>query len=498
MKQQWYNLFILFMIFIMPASAQDTTPTLPVLRVTMDGQFTKGMSYVNGYMQLTDVDGTVVEMPAKFKTRGATASEYMMKPSFNMKLRNADYTEEADTTLLGLRECSSWILDAMAIDRICMRNRVCMDIWNDFSKLPYDTDFGGRNGTIGKFLEVYINNAYYGIYCMSDRINRKLLNLKKVKITDDETPLLRGVLYKSGTTDIDDQNNPGYNSDYTACTVEWHNAWELTYPDDYASEAVWAPLQDAFNNGQSEAYVNKYFYIDNLADYQIHVMALSIADNWGNKNHFLSIRNMNKNIDDPDSTESNRRRFVITPWDLDTSLGGDYNGSLYDGTYSDWPVASIGGNAPYPITYISGKQYYENLLKEKWIAARRGAFSVDSINTKLERYRDLFINSGAWSRMVNHFNAAKYQPQYVQDLSKEIAYIEEWYRQRVQEMDSYFNITGEDVNQDGKVDTQDALAIYELMQSGNSLGLSNIEDVNLDGSVDTQDVLTVYEYIKSH
>lgn len=491
--------FISYMAFIVSMPAQNSaTPALPVLRVTMDGIFTKGMSYVNGRMQLTDVDGAVVEMPAKFKTRGATASEYLMKPSFNMKLRNADYTEEVDTTLLGLRECSSWILDAMAIDRICMRNRVCMDIWNDFSRLPYDTNFGGRNGTIGKFLEVYINGEYYGIYCMSDRINRKLLNLKKVKIADDETPLLRGVLYKSGTSDIADQNNPGYNADYTACTVEWHNAWELTYPDDYASEAVWAPLQDAFKNGQNEAYVNKYFYIDNLADYQIHVMALSIGDNWGNKNHFLSIRNMNKDIDDPDSTESNRRRFVITPWDLDTSLGGSYNGSYYDGTYSDWPVASIGNNAPYPIAWVSGKNYYENLLKKKWIAARRGAFSVDSICTKLERYRDLFINSGAWNRMVTHFNAAKEKPRYVQDLNKEIAYIEDWYKQRVQEMDTYFNIIGEDVNQDGKVDTQDALAIYGLIQSSNDLGLSNKEDVNLDGSVDTQDVLAVYEYIRSH
>ena len=159
---------ILLMVLLLPfpfeinqLSAQ-TNNALPVLRVSFDGKFKKGMTeYLNGKMQLTDVDGSVVELPAMFKTRGATAASYMMKPSFNMKLKSDDYTEEVDSTLLDLRSCSSWILDAMAIDRICMRNRVCFDTWNEFSRLPYETQFDGRYGTIGRFVEVYINDKYY-------------------------------------------------------------------------------------------------------------------------------------------------------------------------------------------------------------------------------------------------------------------------------------------------------------------------------------------------
>ena len=135
------------------------TVTLPVLRVSVEGTFTKDMEYLNGQMELTDESGAVVKLPAKFKTRGATAKSYMMKPSFNMKLRDASYAEEADSALLGMRSCSSWILDAMAIDRICMRNRVAFDIWNDFSRLPYDSGFERRNGTEGRFVEVYINDC---------------------------------------------------------------------------------------------------------------------------------------------------------------------------------------------------------------------------------------------------------------------------------------------------------------------------------------------------
>ena len=417
------------------------TAALPVLRVSFNGKFKKGMTeYLNGMMQLTDVDGSVIEMPAVFKSRGATASNYMMKPSFNMKLRSADYSEEVDTTLLGIRSCSSWILDGMAIDRICMRNRVCFDIWNEFSRLPYETQYDGRYGTIGHFVEVYINEKYYGIYCLNDRINRKLLDLKKAKEEKDGSVEIRGVLYKSGTSDINPQEKPSYNEDSTACVVSWHNAWELTYPDEYGCLEAWEPLQDAFANGKSAEYVKKYFYLENLADYQILIMALSIGDNWGNKNHYLSVRNITKDIDDPLPTEADRRRFVLIPWDLDTSLGGKFDGGYYDGNYSAWAVKNISSNALYPISAVIGDAEYKEILKKRWIEGRKGAFSIESVKAKLEKYRDLFIESGAWQRMVTYFDGQKSKPKYVNDLAREIELIEAWYEARFHEMDAYFGI----------------------------------------------------------
>ena len=423
------------------AYAQDVK--MPILEISLapDTRFYRDMPYTNGTMKLTDTEGKVVEMPAKFKTRGATAQDYLMKPSLNMKLRTADYTEEADSALLGMRSCSSWILDAMAIDRICMRNRVAFDIWNEFSRLPYETNFDGRNGTEGRFIEVYINDEYYGIYCLSDRINRKLLDLKKVKELDDGTMQVRGVLYKSGTQSILDQNDAGYNEDYTACVVEWHNAWELSFPEDYASPAVWKPLQDAILRGTNVAYIKKYFFLENLADFQLHVMALAIADNWGNKNHFLSVRNINKDINAEDPDDANRRRFVITPWDLDTSLGGNYIGACYNGNYEEFPLEIFYKNAPYPISFLIGNAEYQAILKQRWIEGRKGAFSMKNVNKKLETYRDLFIKSGAWQRMIDRFGVTSSGPMLVADLAKEIGLIEKWYENRFHEMDAYFGIT---------------------------------------------------------
>ena len=430
----------LFLVMYGPAVCAAEADALPVLKVNFGGTIQKGMDYADGSMLLTDTDGRVVELPARFKTRGATASHYMMKPSLNMKLRTGDYAEEVDSALLGMRSCSSWILDAMAIDRICMRNRVSFDIWNEFSRLPYATQFGGRNGTEGRFVELYINDQYYGIYHLMDRINRKLLDLKKVQEKGDGSAVVRGVLYKSGTNDIANQNEPGYNADSSACVIEWHNAWELTYPEECGGLQAWAPLQDAILKGASSDYAKRYFYLQNLADYQILIMALCIADNWGNKNRYLSIRNITKDINDVSQDEADRRKFVVTPWDLDTSFGGHYEGAFYDGSYNDWKVADAVNNGPYPFPFLQGDAEYQAILKQRWTEGRKGAFSPASVFSKLECYRDLFLGSGAWQRMTDYFDAQKYRPKYVTDLGREISCLEEWYADRFRQMDAYFGI----------------------------------------------------------
>lgn len=429
---------------------KESQQKLPVLKITVDGPLASDMPYTNGTMLLIDEDGNVVELKAQFRTRGVTARSYTMKPSLNMKLRVEDYSASQDSMLLGMRSISKWILDAMATDRICMRNRVAMDVWNDYSRLPYSTDFGARSGTIGRFVEMYINGEYKGLYCLSDHINRKLLQLKKY---DDKNNLVRGVLYKSGTEDIENQNERNFTSDWKTGTISWHNAWELKEPEGNECEEAWQPLIDLFDNRTTYDEVKKYFFLDNLVDYQLFIMAFGIQDNWGNKNHYFSIRNMQKDIENADAAEAARRKIIVSPWDLDTSLGGLYNGAAFGGTgYTDWKPADIVKNGGfYPFYICQGQKEYMDLLKKRWAQLRTTAFSKDSINARLEKYRDLFLGSGAWSRMTEHFDAQRDKPCYVEDLTQEINYVEEWYATQYDLMDAYFGIeTGIDAIRENK------------------------------------------------
>ena len=406
--------------------------SMPVLKVTFPASHLVYDYYIQGEMTLEDTDGTIIQLPAKFKTRGATALKYTMKPSFNMKLEGEDGIE-LDTDLLGIRKASSWILDAMAIDRICMRNRVCFDIWNEFAPLPYKTDFDSRNGTKGKFVIVYMNDEYKGIYGLSDKINRKLLDLKKPKVSDDDEVTYRGVLYKNGTTDIGDQSKVGFYNDYMVYVAAYHDAWELKEPDDYPSEEAWGPLIDFYEN-KSAAYVENHFYEDNLIDYSILIMALCIQDNWGNKNKYFSVRNWIGDEDD--------RRFIVTPWDLDASLGGNYNGSYYDGNYSKWSMSDVAKVASSPFSScftVAGKQR----LKARWAEVRQTALSVESVAKRMYDYCDLFVESGAWQQYVDYWNAKASRPCYVDDLRHEIDLIVEWYADRFKQMDEYLGVSDE-------------------------------------------------------
>ena len=56
----------------------------------------------------------------------------------------------------------------------------------------------------------------------------------------------------------------------------------------------------------------------------------------------------------------------------------------------------------------------------------------------------------------------------------------------------------EDVNQDGVVDSQDILCVYDSMQGDSSDEANALMDVNQDGVVDTQDVLLILDYIQEH
>lgn len=427
---------------LVSATAGASGKEMPQMKISFNEADLNYESYVPGSMELSDTDGSSMSLSAEFKTRGATARKFTLKPALNMKLRDSE-GNELDTELLGLRKASSFILDAMAIDRINMRNRVAFDIWNAFSRLPYETDFGSRNGTVGKFVEMYINGKYKGIYCLSDKINRKLLDLKKPEVSDEGEVTIRGILYKNGTNDIADQNTPGYFNDYLVWVAQYHDAWELHEPEDYASAEVWRPLADLYADSNYERYdyVREHFWLDNLADYSIHVMALGIADNWGPKNRYFSIQNVTKSDE--------RGCFVITPWDLDTSFGGEYDGSKYgDNLKTNWTVADAGKNPPIPLSICFAQPEFIALMKSRWQDARTGAFAVDSVRERLEKYADLFIESGAWERSVKAGNP---DDLIVKDLKAEVEGIVRWYENRFDEMDRYFGLT--DSNEDSGVVT---------------------------------------------
>lgn len=400
--------------------------SLPLVNITVDIASVTRNYYTQATIEIVDplmrTDGNLsVTYGCKVKYRGATSTRYQKK-SFAVKLLN-EKGKSLDANILGMREDDSWILDAMAIDRIRMRNRVNFDTWNAMSRTPYDTKYDGRNGTLGFFVEVFVNGDYHGLYCMTDKVNRKLLGVDKAKEDADGKPIINGVMYKCAEWG-DASYFKGYNI-WEDMNKEAWNAWELDYPDDYPCETAYMPLKNFLDyciyttDEEYEAGLDENVYIDNFVDYHVFVLSQGLCDNTM-KNSFLSIVNINDG-----------HRMMITPWDLDTSLGGFWEGSYNDVVAFNETVLQVW--AFERLWYL--KDYgYQTMVADRWRTLRNTVLSDEAMFARLDDYASRFIESGAWAREYNKWNGNPVPLK--ENLMEEVEYAKKWYANNAVNMEN--------------------------------------------------------------
>jgi len=395
--------------------SEATANSIPLVNLSIDIEQVTRDAYTQGTMEIFDPLSRTqgeqdITLNCKAKYRGSSAMSYEKK-SFAIKTLDSN-GEKADVSIFGIRDDDSWILDAMAIDRLRMRNRLCFDLWNEMSRTPYDTDCSNRNGTLGVFVEVFINGSYHGLYCMTDKINRKLLKLKKAKEADDGSIEIKGVLYK-GAQWTDATNLLGYDTTQPFSSDAW-NGWELQYPDDYPSEEAWQPLMDFIDLFQlsGEAFATTYtdyLYTDNLLDYALLIMATNYSD-CIMKNTFLSCPNTTKG-----------HRFLITPWDMDASLGGTWDGERTDLIF--W-------ESRFKNTVLFGRQIYHTdnfreQLAQKWGELSKTLFLPANFSERIDAYAEALTSSGAWQREYAKWNNNPVP--LCENIADEAGYVKDWY-----------------------------------------------------------------------
>ncbi len=368
------------------------------------------------------------ESVANVSLRGATASMFDKK---SYKVELVEYLEEngmlveeeRDANLLGIREADSWILDAAAVDHSRMRNRVCFDLWNEFASLR-DGDMM-RNGTKGSFCEIFVDGAYSGLYCLSDKVNRTLLGLKKTKL-EEAGGTVKGLLYKCKSSESpghflqlsDGQELP---PDGTDIYCDWH----MKYPKENYTAECWEPLFDLMSRADGDALtpdsmeaVLASLYEDNLVEYAVFAMSVQLLDNFMH-NTYLSVKNKQES-----------GRCWITPWDMDASLGRDGAANLYE-----WPAKSrsvFQSAHPFRPWYDSRVQPFWDKYAALWTELHDGALSSAHVAEKVDRYTRQIEQSGTWKR-----EHARWDSLYnfwrdealclAESLAEEAEYIKGWY-----------------------------------------------------------------------
>ena len=389
------------------------TTTLPIVRLTHDA--VESESFSPSTFTLVTPDGGVEQYAAELRWRGATALLYSKK-SYAVKLLDADGAD-LDASLLGMREDNSWILDAMTVDKSRLRNRATMDMWLDFSTPPYYAATEDRlvNGTRGRFVEVFIGDRYWGLYCLSEKVDRKQLRLKKFK---DGTP--RGLLYKLVKYDdllaITDPSPS--NESFT-----WQK-WECSYPDVRKGEPIdWQPLFDitTFFAGPDADYIGQHLAervdLPLWTDYNLFCDLFHGDDN-ACKNIYAYYRDVTAQPAEP---------LCICPWDLDATWGRAWDGTEVDPESNCFVVNAVN----YHVVLSMGDE--GALLSQRWAELRGGPFTAEAVWPYFQRYFDLFATSGAASRETERWSGTD---GIMLDFEAEQAYMRQWLDRRIPYLDA--------------------------------------------------------------
>lgn len=436
-------------------SAKIRFTFLPIVELNCSSVNSK--AYTTGSLRVTDPASLGYDslMIAAFKYRGASSSNYQ-KRSYAIKLRDEN-GNSVDRKLLGYRSDNNWILDAMYIDLACMRNRVATDLWNAFECKPYyaDREKKVRTGTRGKFVEVILNGQWWGLYCMTEKMDRKQLKLKKfvpaAQSTTGENEV-HGVLYKSnqwtyevfmGHESNDDNDNKQVIyphkkvSDYkNILGKETWCEYEFKYPD-YEDEAVeWRPLHDAANMVATSFILNidsvkSRFDYPMLRDYYLFIDLLLATDNHG-KNLFWYAY---------DTQGPEGDKLSLAPWDLDGTFGQDWDGVITntkDVTLDfDTYIKNYEHGQFAIFDLIKSRSEWQQDLKDRYAELRiKGVISGDSIANRFANYASLFEASLADQREQNMWSKAYHSRH--KDIQGGATYAESWIRRRVNWLDQKY------------------------------------------------------------
>lgn len=432
---------------LVEAGVEFTFLPLVVLNSSPD---CNGTDYTPGSIHLIDPSASAVEpvLHANLRYRGATAQGFSKK-AFAVKITDAE-GESMDHSFFGLRDDNNWILDAMAVDKARMRNRVSTDLWNAFSTRPYYAaeEPEMNPGTRGRFVEVVLNGNYHGIYCLTEKLDRKQLKIKKIKQEDGEPDKIRGVLYKSDQWsyevlmghDLDSRNFPKRApSAYSNQSMTWAS-YEMDYPDLEDGESItWEPLYNAINFVATSSDLDfsrqyaSWFDMPVWTDYYLFLDVLLATDNHG-KNMFL----LNYDLTD----DSTSQLISMAPWDLDGTWGRRWDGSAnYTSAttvYEDmlWNYEHGEHTLYYRLrNNIFTRTRWQQTLESRYAALRQGAFHPDSLKARFTAYYDLMSASGAVSREQARWNASDCTP----DMDNDVRYITSWIDDRMAYLDTKYH-----------------------------------------------------------
>jgi len=385
---------------------------IPLVHIKVDTSRINSNKKIPGYFSYFNT-GQHIESVMGVRHRGNLSLSFAKK-SFDLEFwTDSILKQKKDIKFNGMRKDDDWILDAMYNEPLRLRSYVSTKLWSKIHKPYYAAkEPKAKSGFDVKFVEVFKNDKYYGVYQLSESVDRKQLKLKKNVGNTIHGELFKANSYNGGP---DFTKSP---AQYKNIFPHW-NGWKTEYPFiDYTSDFSGLSKFTSFVvNGTDEEFsksIENEVYIANVIDYYLFVNTVRATDNLG-KNYYLGKY---------DSGEP----YVIIPWDLDGVMG-----IIQDGK-RETVMTTIFGNGLFDRLLELNVNGYRNKVKNRWITLRASAFSneallsrVDKIYTKFTKNKVYEREQLVWKNKLNELsNDNHYQ------------YLYNWIIERLAVLDAHF------------------------------------------------------------
>lgn len=379
---------------------------LPIISITTNYNIVDEPD-VLAYFRMIETNQHYLESHIGIQYRGGW-SQSLPKKSMEIEFwMDSTGNKTQDYTLLGMTNDDDWNLQAMYNEPLRIRSKTNNDLWRMINTLHYqDEEPKAINGIRMKYVELFINNEYRGLYCLGEKVNRKQLKLKKYNGS------IRGELYKGVSIGASTFTElPPYDND----SLYW-GGFEYKYPDEITDWSNIYGFVDFVINSSDNDFYNDYqnrFDIDNLVDYYIFLNLLRATDNMG-KNIYIAKYNTNS-------------KYFYVPWDLDGTFG-----TIWDGT-NDNTTDYLLFNYFYSRLYFSyGFEDFREKLKNRWNNLRASVITHDSLMSLFLSSYNYLTKNAVYSREELVWTDYKYD-------SNAIDYLSSWISKRLKYLDVKFN-----------------------------------------------------------
>jgi subtilisin-like proprotein convertase family protein len=316
---------------------------------------------------------------ATVNVRG-NSSQIFEKKAMKIELRDGTGTVPIDATLLHLPGESDWVLSPGYSDKSLMRNLLTYDLSRDM----------GRYSPRGKFVEVFINDEYWGVYTLVEKPKRnsERIDVFKMLPGDNAYPYITGG-YIVQINRPEPDPKLGWFSTFPGNSVsnppsKFYYQLEYPKPEEISSPQLGyiKAVLDTF-----ERVMDGPNFADPTNGYRKYIDVLSFVD-------YFIISELSKNIDGYKLSTYIYKDNILDGGKLKMGPVWDYDIAWHNANYGaadfeyGWQYDQLNTDTPIPNWWkkLMTDDYFKNMLYCRWHTLRKNFFSDGSINAKIDAY----------------------------------------------------------------------------------------------------------------